>query len=161
LSTATKTLIATTVKITGMSRDTLQNLLLDILSSNPTVIYTAMDVDTTPKGTLYKVVLGSPTTNKISLIKAFRNVAGAGLADSKNWSEGETYEGCDAGTFKRFLTREEADRLAAELNSIAVNSYQSNGFSQSPTGITVKVIKDSEFHDYRSLVNWTVKPCAY
>jgi ribosomal protein L7/L12 len=160
MSTATKTLIATTVKITGLSRDSLQNLLLDILASNPSVVYTAMEVDTTLE-TLYKVVLAEPTTSKINLIKLFREVAGFGLADSKAWSEGKTMGACDAGTFKRSMSKHDADALANEINYRATTEHVHNGYTASPTGIKVKVIKDAAFHDYRSLVNWHVEPCEF
>ncbi len=160
MSNATKTLIATTVKITGLSRDSLQNLLLDILASNPTVVYTAMSVDSDSPFT-YKVVLAEPTTSKIGIIKLFREVAGFGLADSKAWSEGKTQGACDAGTFKRSMSKHDADALASEINWRATNEHLHNGYTASPTGIKVKVIKDSAHHDYRSLVNWHVEPCEF
>lgn len=140
MSTATKTLIAATVKITKMDSDQMQTALLEILASNPSIILKVLDVATT--STTYKVVLNSPTNNKIGLIKCFRQVNGSGLADAKNWSEGNTYHGLPSGTFRKGLTREEADRLANEMNHME--------------GFTVKVARDSEPHDYRALVGWVV-----
>lgn len=154
MSTATKTLIAATVKITKMDSDQMQTALLEILASNPSIILKVLDV-ATPSNT-YKVVLNSKTANKIGLIKCFREVTGAGLADSKGWSEGNTYRGLPSGTFKNGLTREEADHLANEMNHRASSTHTSNGYTSSPTGIAVKVVRDSEPHDYRALVGWVV-----
>lgn len=154
MSKTTKTLIAATVAITEMDRNQMQSVLLDILASNPSVIFGAMNI--AAPATTFKVVLDSYTNNKISIIKMFREATGAGLADSKAWCEGETYEGRPAGAFAVGLTREEADRITADMNHKATNQYVSNGYSQSPTGLKVKVVRDTDSHDYRSLVSWAV-----
>lgn len=154
MSNSTKTLIAATVAVTKMDREALQTALLDILASNPSVVLKVLDV--TVPFTTYKVVLASKTTNKIGLIKTFREATGAGLADSKCWSEGNTYNGLPSGTFKKGLTREEADRFAAEMNHKATNCHSQNGYNSSPTGIAVAVVRDSDPYDYRALVGWVV-----
>lgn len=154
MSKTTKTLITTAVAISQMDRDQMQTALLNILASNPSIIFNVLNI--APAHSTFKVVLASNTTNKIGLIKTFREVTGAGLADAKNWSEGNTFHGLPSGTFKQGMTREEADRLASEMNSKANNSYYANGYNMSPTGITVKVIRDTDYHDYRALVSWQV-----
>ena len=154
MSLATKSLIACTVAIAKMDADKLQEVLLDILSSNPSIVLNALIPITAPT---FKIVLDRHTTNKIGIIKAFREINGAGLANSKDWSEGMTYGGCPAGTFKVGMTREEADRLAAEINHNGENNHMSSGYSMSATGIKVKVLRDTDQHDYRSLVTWTVE----
>lgn len=154
MSLATKTLIAATVKITQMGSDQMQTALLEILASNPSIIYNVLGINA--PATTYKVVLDAQTNNKIGLIKTFREVNGAGLADAKNWTEGNTYHGLPSGTFKMGMTRDDADLLAAALNRNATETHNSQGYPISPTGIKVKVMKDTEHHDYRSLVNWTV-----
>lgn len=153
MSDSTKNLIAATVTIVQMNRDGLQTTLLDLLASNPSIILKALDM----QPSFYKVVLSEYTNNKVNLIKGFREETGAGLADSKAWSEGETYNGCPSGTFKRGMSRADADALAAKMNHQATNAYTAaNGYQYSPTGIKVKVVRDTENHDYASLVSWTL-----
>jgi ribosomal protein L7/L12 len=154
MSTATKTLIAATVAVTEMDRTQMQTTLLEILASNPSIVFKVLNI-TAPNST-FKIVLTSFTNNKIGLIKMFREIAGAGLADAKNWSEGNTYHGLPSGTFKKGMTREEADNLAAVWNERATNGYASNGYQSSATGLKVKVISDTEQHNYRELVSWAV-----
>jgi ribosomal protein L7/L12 len=153
MSDTTKTLIATTVAIVGMTRDEIQTVLLDILASNPSIVQKAMNI--APANTFFKVVCDGKQTNKIGLIKEFRTINGAGLADSKMWSEGKTYNGLEAGVFARDLTREQADQLASEINQRAKFGGSHNGFQFAATDIRAKVVKMSDPTDYRA--NWEVQ----
>lgn len=165
MSIATRNIITATAAIVKMDADARETLLLTILESNPAPVLAAMKINGVTFGDAttgtFKVVLAAPTTSKIGIIKLFREVAGFGLADSKAWSEGKTMGACDAGTFKRFMSKHDADALAHDLNYRATTEHVNNGYTASPTGIKVKVIKDSAHHDYRSLVNWHVEPCEF
>ena len=151
MSLTTKTLIATTVAITKMNYDEIQAVLLDILASNPTVVYGAMNV-AAPHAT-YKVICDGKQTNKIGIIKEFRSLNGVGLADSKAWSEG-TLAGHEAGVYRKGLTREEADRIAADINHRGSHQHTYNGYGADPTGLRVKVVRDSEPTNYHA--SWEV-----
>lgn len=60
----------------------------------------------------YKVVVHSPPmSNKINLIKLFRENTGAGLAEAKAWTEGTSYLGYPAGVFAKDLPKNEAENI--------------------------------------------------
>ena len=65
---------------------------------------------------MFKVVVTDRGMNKINLIKCFRKVRGAGLANSKAWSEGQPYMQWPSGVFGFDLTRFQADELLATIN---------------------------------------------
>jgi hypothetical protein len=73
----------------------------------------ALEIGTVQK--LFKVVVTDRGVNKINLIKCFREVRGAGLADSKAWSEGQPYMQWPSGVFGFDLTRFQADELIATI----------------------------------------------
>lgn len=117
----TKNIITATAAIVKMSDDEREILLLEILAAAPaTVIGVMANQNITFNGATkptYKVVVTAKGDNKISLIKIFREFTGAGLADSKYWTEGISYRDLPAGVFAHGKTKEEADRLAADINS--------------------------------------------
>jgi hypothetical protein len=108
-----------------------------------------------PANTLYKVVCDGKQTDKIKLIKEFRFINDAGLADSKMWTEGKTYNGLDAGVLARDLTREQADKLASEINHHAEFGGTHNGYQFTATGVRAKVVKMSDPTNYQAA--WGVR----
>lgn len=150
MSTATKNLITATAAIVKMSGDDRETLLLTILESNPAAVLAAMKLngvsfgeDTKP---CWRVVVENKGINKIHLIKMFREETGAGLADAKYWSEGNTYN-CGAmsregGVIHDGLTKTEAEIKAEQIRN---RSGQDGNF-------TVKVIKSTDHYHYDS--NW-------
>jgi ribosomal protein L7/L12 len=157
MSTATRNLITATAAIVKMDADTRETLLLTILESNPTAVITAMKSNDITFGdeakSAWHVVVEDKGTNKIHLIKMFREETGAGLADAKYWSEGQTYtDGSGsrpAGVIHTGLTRDVAESKAQDImdrrscgtnfrvkvvNSIANYRYDTNwGPSWSPS----------------------------
>lgn len=87
---------------------------MKLLETNPTIVLRALEIGTAQK--LFKVVVTDRGVNKINLIKCFREVRGAGLADSKAWSEGQPYMQWPSGVFGFDLTRFQADELLATIN---------------------------------------------
>lgn len=107
-------IILATEKIIDLEPGERRKLLLTILGTNPTIVLRALEIGTAQK--LFKVVVTDRGVNKINLIKCFREVRGAGLADSKAWSEGQSYMQWPSGVFGFDLTRFQADELLATIN---------------------------------------------
>lgn len=136
-----KNIIAATLKIHDMSPHEAFEKLLGLLDSHPTIILRALEIGVPaapPK--LYKVVLINHGINKINVIKTFREIVGAGLADAKNWSEGQTVYDRPSGVFGEKLTKEDADRLLARVNQ-----------SLTPAGVKAEIVPQET----------TVKPLPY
>ncbi len=135
-SPSNKNLITAAVAIVKMDSDARETLLLMILEKNPTACITAMSENGVTFGdkinnkATYKVVVTAKSTNKIALIKLFREQTGAGLADSKYWTEGIDYKRLGgmvlpAGVFANGLPSKEmateiADRINSNTNGIRV-----------------------------------------
>ena len=109
-----KLIIIGTEKIIDLDGQERRKLLLTLLSTNPTIVLRALEVGTEVK--LFKVVVTDKGTNKINLIKLFREIRGAGLADAKGWAEGHPYMQWPSGVFGFDLTRMAADELLARIN---------------------------------------------
>ena len=140
MSTATRNLIVACAAIVKMTADDRETLLLSILESNPTATINAMKLNGVTFGDegkpKWNVVVNQRGGNKINLIKAFREACGAGLADAKEWSEGKTYQGLEAGVFHKDLTKAEAEVKAQKIVTCNPNG-----------GFTVKVIRsDAPYH---------------
>lgn len=116
-----KNIILATLKIRDMDISQKQEVILKLLETNPTIVLRALEIGTVQK--LFKVVVTDRGVNKINLIKCFREVRGAGLADSKAWSEGQPYMQWPSGVFGFDLTRFQADEL---LNTITSNYLYKN-----------------------------------
>jgi hypothetical protein len=119
--------ILATEKIVDMGESARRKLLLTILGTNPTIVLRALDIGTPVK--LFKVVLINHGVNKINVIKAFREIVGAGLAglaDSKMWAEGMSYmyngNVLPSGVFGHLLTKEAADELLERVNRSLLGS---------------------------------------
>ena len=106
-----KNIIIATEKVIDLDSDARRKLILTLLETNPTIVLRALDIGTAPK--LWKVAITDRNNcqNKINVIKAFRQISGNGLADSKAWSEGQTVSGLPSGVFGHGLNREEANEL--------------------------------------------------
>lgn len=147
MSLATRMIITATAAIVKMTADDRETLLLSILESNPTAVIKAMKDNGVSFGDEAKanwsVVVDSHGTNKIHLIKMFREETGAGLADSKYWSEGTTYE-CGGktlagGVIHTGLTKAEAEFKMKEI-------YNRNRGGQNGN-FTLKVVRaDAPYH---------------
>ena len=140
MSTANRMLITATAAIVKMSAEDRETVLLLILERNPTATLTALKANGVTFGDeskpAWNVVVSVRGGNKIGLIKAFREASGAGLADAKEWSEGKTVLGREAGVFHKDLTKPEADRKALEITTSNPNG-----------GFTVKVVRaDAPYH---------------
>lgn len=149
MSLFTKNIIQATSKIHQMTFDDMQNMLLKVLENNPSVIFNALDINNTKPDELFKVVLSSLTDNKISLIKAFREITGAGLAEAKHWSEGKTYNGLPSGVFGNNLTNDNAIALRDKI----IKYVNCNSF-------VVNIIKNDNRYDkfeYRSYITWKLE----
>jgi large subunit ribosomal protein L7/L12 len=161
MSLATRNLITATAAIVKMDADARETLLLTILESNPSAVITAMKANGVRFGdedkTTYKVVLDGFTANKIGLIKAFREIQGAGLADAKYWTEGETINNCPSGVFKVGMSHDEAKNLATKINHAGANPHMHYDVMLSATGIKAKVMKDTDLYFYKNFVSWTVE----
>jgi ribosomal protein L7/L12 len=148
MSTATRSLITAAVAIVKMTNDDRETLLLTILESNPANVIAAMKLNGVSFGDEAKpkwnVVVDQRGPDKINLIKAFREACGAGLADAKEWSEGKTYQGLEAGVFHKDLTKPEAERHATEI----INRNTRGGF-------TVKVIRNDAPYHYEKWVAYS------
>jgi ribosomal protein L7/L12 len=150
MSLATKNLITATAAIVKMDADARETLLLTILESNPTAVITAMKGNGITFGEDAKpnwhVVVEDKGTGKIQLIKMFREETGAGLADAKNWSEGQTYTdgrgNHPAGVIHMGLTRD-----VAESKAQAIMDRRTVG-----TNFRVKVV--NSLANYRYDANW-------
>jgi ribosomal protein L7/L12 len=108
-----KNVIEATEKIIDLDAQERRKLLLKLLETNPTHVLRALEIGTVQK--LFKVVVTDRGVNKINLIKCFREVRGAGLADAKAWSEGQPYMQWPSGVFGFDLTRFHADELIATI----------------------------------------------
>lgn len=145
MSLITRKLITATAAIVKMRGDERETLLLTILESNPSAVITAMKANGVTFGDeakpAWNVVVNQRGTNKIHLIKMFREETGAGLADAKYWSEGTAYacgnlKTLEGGIIHKDLTKPEADRKALEI----ITSNPNGGF-------TVKVVRaDAPYH---------------
>lgn len=144
MSLFTKNIIQATSKIHQMTFDDMQNMLLKVLENNPSVIFNALDINNTKPDELFKVVLSSLTDNKISLIKAFREITGAGLAEAKHWSEGKTYNGLPSGVFGHNMTHKVALAL---LNKI---TYSNSMFD-------VTIVRNGDPYEYSSFAKWKLE----
>jgi ribosomal protein L7/L12 len=115
-----KNIIIATEKIIDLSGDERRKLLLTLLETNPTCVLRALQIGVAIP--LFKVVLTTRGADKINVIRGFREFAGAGLADAKEWSEGKTYWCGDkqlpSGVFGHSLTRVEAEAAQKRLNTI-------------------------------------------
>lgn len=109
-----KNIIKATLNIHDMDIVQKQEILLKLLETNPTIVLRAMEIGTERK--LFKVVVTDRGVNKINLIKCFREIRCAGLADSKAWAEGQTFMQWPSGVFGFDLTRFQADELLATIN---------------------------------------------
>lgn len=109
-----KNIIEATLKVHDMDILQKQEIILKLLETNPTIVLRAMEIGTEQK--LFKVVVTDRGVNKINLIKCFREIRGAGLADSKAWAEGQTFMQWPSGVFGFDLTRFQADELLATIN---------------------------------------------
>lgn len=109
-----KNIIEATLKVHDLDILQKQEIILKLLETNPTIVLRALEIGTEKK--LFKVVVTDRGVNKINLIKCFREIRGAGLADSKAWSEGQSYMQWPSGVFGFDLTRFQADELLATIN---------------------------------------------
>lgn len=107
-------IIEATLKVHDLDILQKQEIILKLLETNPTIVLRALEIGTEKK--LFKVVVTDRGVNKINLIKCFREIRGAGLADSKAWSEGQSYMQWPSGVFGFDLTRFQADELLATIN---------------------------------------------
>ena len=111
-------IIIATEKVIDLDDDQKRKLILTLLGTNPTVVLRALEIGVPVK--LFKVVITRRGPDKINVIKAFREIAGAGLADAKEWSEGKTYKWGDkelpSGVFGHGLTLEAANALLEKVN---------------------------------------------
>ena len=114
-----KNIIIATEKIIDLGSDERRKLLLTLLETNPTCVLRALAIGIAIP--LFKVVLTRPGTDKINVIKAFRELAGAGLADAKSWAEGGTYtlggKQLPSGVFAHSMTRAEAEAVLRRVNT--------------------------------------------
>jgi len=127
-------IILATEKIIDLDAQERRKLLLTLLGTNPTLVLRALEIGTAVK--LFKVIVTDKGVNKINLIKCFRQIRGAGLADSKAWAEGESFGQWPSGVFGFDLTRFQADTL---LHTIKVDSCYS-GFTVGIVDNDAKVI---------------------
>jgi ribosomal protein L7/L12 len=106
-----KNIIAAALKISKMNSESIEALALKLLDTNPTIVLRALEIGV-PE-VLWKVAIVDRNNcqNKINVIKAFREITGHGLADSKAWSEGQTVGGFPSGVFGHGLNREAANEL--------------------------------------------------
>jgi ribosomal protein L7/L12 len=155
MSNITKTIIAATVQIIDMDKDQLQTHLLEILSSNPSIVLQALGVKSpakSPAHIIFKVVVDQVGANcKIPLIKMFRQVSGCGLADAKDWVEGAERMGFQSGVLGQNMSRYEADYLANDLNRKAKGGYTIGGYDNTPFPATFKVIPHGEEYQFTAL----------
>jgi ribosomal protein L7/L12 len=125
-------IINATRKIVKMHHDTLEDLILNILADHPTIVMRKMGMDIDIM--TYKVVVDVfPCMRKIPLIKLFRGLNNASLAESKYWVEGTPYNDLPSGVFKSGLTLVEANKIAHTLNDAGRMA-----------DIRVKVVPDNE-----------------
>jgi ribosomal protein L7/L12 len=119
-----------------MSVESARQVLLDILASNPSVVYKGMGVYKSE--TLFKVVLEAPIHyyEKMDLIRMFRFITKAGLVEAKAWTEGKPYGDIPSGVIAQNLTRSQADRIATEINKTEIHSP----IGVAGTSIRVKVV---------------------
>lgn len=139
MSQINRNLINAARTIIGMTSSDMTDLILAILADNPSVVYRHMNLNTT-----FKVVFSHPKVStdpyKIPLIKEFRSLTGAFLADAKHWTEGKPYTlpngvVLEPGVFRFGMTHTDATNLAYELN-------KQNSF-------VVKVMPDNEPYTYK------------
>lgn len=109
-----KNIIKATLNIHIMDIVQKQEILLKLLETNPTIVLRALEIGTVQK--LFKVVVTDRGVNKINLIRCFREIRYAGLAEAKAWSEGQPYMQWPSGVFGFDLTRFQADELLATIN---------------------------------------------
>ena len=112
-----KNIIIATEKVIDLDESEKRKLLLTLLETNPTCVLRALDIGGDPKPIpLYKVVLFNRGPNKINVIKTFREIFGAGLADAKDWAEGKTVYALPSGVFGEKLNKVDADILLKRVN---------------------------------------------
>jgi hypothetical protein len=108
-----KNIINATLKINQMNSDEQQEIILKLLESNPTIVLRCLV--TLP---LFKVVLVNHGTDKISVIKAFREYMGASLAEAKDWIEGNPYRGLPSGVWAKDKFHSDAVLIMNKVNSL-------------------------------------------
>jgi ribosomal protein L7/L12 len=116
-----KNIILATLKIRDMDISQKQEVILKLLETNPTIVLRALEISAVQK--LFKVVVTDRGYDKLTLIKCFREIRGAGLADAKAWSEGQPFMEWPSGVFGFDMTRFQADKL---LNTITSNYLYKN-----------------------------------
>jgi ribosomal protein L7/L12 len=140
-SPSTKNVITAAVAIVKMTDDARETLLLTILEKNPTACIAAMSengITFGDKATYKVVVTSAPMDRKIAVIKMFRSATGAGLADSKGWSEGLPYNDLPAGVIYKGLTKADAEAKLALLKA----PKDSMGYTNNTDGINLAILRD-------------------
>lgn len=155
-SPSTKNVITAAVAIVKMSDDARETLLLTILEKNPTACITAMAEsgitfgDKINSKATYKVVVTSaPMDRKIAVIKMFRSANGAGLAESKGWSEGLSFGDLPSGVIFKGLTMQAAEAKLALLKA----PKDSMGYTNNIDGINLAILRDDAPYDGLKMVN--------
>jgi len=110
-----KNIVLATLKIRDMDISQKQEIILKLLETNPTIVLRALEIGTAQK--LFKVVVTDRGYDKLKLIKCFREIRGAGLADAKAWAEGQPFMEWPSGVFGFDMTRFQADILLKTITS--------------------------------------------
>lgn len=91
---------------------------MDLLSKHPTIVCKMLG-EVTGNGYCYSVVAPNGVSDKIGIIKDFRNINCCGLAVSKAWCEGALFKHgeftLDPGVIAKGMPKEEAEKLASNL----------------------------------------------
>lgn len=118
-----KNIITASAAIVKMSADERETVLLMVLEKNPSAVITAMANNGVTFGDKVKthetynvVVQYAPSDRKIHLIKFFREMTGAGLAEAKDWTESKSFNDLPSGVLFKGLTKKEADNKLMEIN---------------------------------------------
>jgi len=106
-----KSIIIATEKVIDLDSDARRKLILKLLETNPTIVLRALEIGEPEHLWKVAIVDRNNCQNKINVIKAFREVTGNGLADSKAWAEGQMIDGKPSGVFGHSLNREAANEL--------------------------------------------------